>query len=121
MFVGNDKGQVIDVNKHEARDHDDDLGHDDHHHNGYSHHDDDDALQVLKIVNFAGEPPSDGSSLPAPVLVEELQVIMVVMTMMVMMMVVMVVIMVVMVVVSSLPIWAGRDRTHQLFNVNPED
>ena len=30
--------------------------------------------QVLKIVNFAGQ-PSDGSDIPAPVLVEELQVL----------------------------------------------
>ena len=37
----------------------------------------------MKIVNFAGGPPSDGSNLHAPVLVEELQVlIMVVMVMM---------------------------------------
>ena len=33
------------------------LGHDDHHH-CYSHHHCYDGL-VLKIVNFAGEPPSD--------------------------------------------------------------
>ena len=30
--------------------------------------------QVLKIVNFAGQ-PTDGSDMPAPVLVEELQVL----------------------------------------------
>ena len=70
MFVGNDKGQVIVVNnvKHimihdlHFRPHDDDD------------RDNDDDCQVLKIVNFAGAKPSDGSSLPSPVLVEELQV-----------------------------------------------
>ena len=76
MFVGNDKGQVI----NEA------YGHD--HHHCYPHDDDYDC-QVLKIVNFAGEQPSDGSSLPAPVLVEELQVIMVVVMVMLMMMMMM--------------------------------
>ena len=35
----------------------------------------------MKIVNFAGGKPSDGSSLPSPVLVEELQVLVLVMVM----------------------------------------
>ena len=38
---------------------------------GYNHHH---QTQVLKIVNFAGQ-PTDGSAMPAPVLVEELQVL----------------------------------------------
>ena len=38
---------------------------------GYNHHH---QTQVLKIVNFAGQ-PNDGSDMPAPVLVEELQVL----------------------------------------------
>ena len=50
------------LKKHEAHDHNHHLGHNDHHYNCCSHHDDDDDGQVLKIVNFAGEPPSDGSS-----------------------------------------------------------
>ena len=37
----------------------------------YNHHH---QTQVLKIVNFAGQ-PTDGSDMPAPVLVEELQVL----------------------------------------------
>ena len=38
---------------------------------GYNRHH---QSKVLKIVNFAGQ-PTDGSAMPAPVLVEELQVL----------------------------------------------
>ena len=68
MFVGNDKGQVI-VDLHFCPQHDDDPDNDD------DDPENDDDCQVLKIVNFAGAKPSDdGSSLPSPVLVEELPV-----------------------------------------------
>ena len=76
MFVGNDKGQVI-VDLHFCPQHDDDPDNDD------NDPDNDDDCQVLKIVNFAGAKPSDGSSLPSPVLVEELQVSSIIIIMMI--------------------------------------
>ena len=94
MFVGNDKGQVIVVNnvKHimihdlHFRPHDDDD------------RDNDDDCQVLKIVNFAGAKPSDGSSLPSPVLVEELQVSSIIIIMVIVIVVFKIIIMMVIVV-----------------------